>query len=55
MNNIKYLEVTLIKQVKELYDESFQTLRKEIEHDMFMDEHSKNSHPKHKLSPDSMQ
>jgi hypothetical protein len=30
-NNIKYLGVTLIKQVKDLYDKSFKSLKKEIE------------------------
>ena len=29
-NNIKYLEVTLTKQVKDLYDQNFKSLRKEI-------------------------
>jgi hypothetical protein len=32
-NNIKYLGVTLTKQVKELYDENFKSLKKEIEED----------------------
>jgi len=30
-NNIKYLGVTLIKQVKDLYDENFKSLKNEIE------------------------
>jgi hypothetical protein len=30
-NNIKYLDVTLIKQVKDLYDKNFKSLKKEIE------------------------
>jgi hypothetical protein len=30
-NNIKYLDVTLTKQVKDLYDKNFKSLRKEIE------------------------
>ena len=29
-NNIKYLEVTLTKQVKDLYDNSFKSLKKKI-------------------------
>ena len=29
-NNIKYLGVTLTKQVKDLYDKNFRTLKKEI-------------------------
>jgi hypothetical protein len=32
-NNIKYLGVTLNKQVKDLYNENFKSLRKEIEED----------------------
>jgi hypothetical protein len=31
MNNIKYLGVTLTKQVKDLYDKNFKFLKKEIE------------------------
>ena len=31
--NIKYLGVTLIKQVKDLYDKTFTSLKKEIEED----------------------
>jgi hypothetical protein len=31
MNNIKYLGVTLTKQVKDLYDKNFKSLKKEIE------------------------
>jgi hypothetical protein len=30
-NNIKYLGVTLTKQVKDLYDKNFQSMKKEIE------------------------
>jgi hypothetical protein len=30
-NNIKYLGVTLTKQVKDLYDKNFKSLKKEIE------------------------
>ena len=33
-NNIKYLGVTLTKQVKELYDKNFKSLKKEIEEDL---------------------
>ena len=33
-NNIKYLGVTLSKQVKDLYDNSFKSLTKEIEQDL---------------------
>jgi hypothetical protein len=33
-NNIKYLGVTLIKQVKNLYDENFKCLKKEIKEDL---------------------
>ena len=29
-NNIKYLDVTLFKQVKDLYDKNFKSLMKEI-------------------------
>jgi hypothetical protein len=32
-NNIKYLGVTLIKQVKDLYDKNFKSLKKIIEED----------------------
>ena len=32
-NNIKYLGVTLTKQVEDLYDKNFKSLRKEIEED----------------------
>jgi len=32
-NNIKYLSVTLTKQVKDLYDKNFKPLKKEIEED----------------------
>jgi hypothetical protein len=30
MNNIKYLHVTLTKQVKDLYDRNFNSLKKEM-------------------------
>ena len=30
-NNVKYLGVTLTKQVKDLYDKNFKSLKKEIE------------------------
>ena len=33
-NNIKYLGVTLTKQVKDLYDKNFRSLKKEIEEDL---------------------
>jgi hypothetical protein len=33
-NNIKYLGVTLTKEVKDLYDQNFKTLKKEIEKDL---------------------
>ena len=33
-NHIKYLGVTLIKQVKDLYDKNFKSLKKEIEEDL---------------------
>ena len=33
-NNMKYLGVTLIKQVKYLYDKNFKSLKKEIEEDL---------------------
>jgi hypothetical protein len=33
-NNIKYLGVTLIKEVRDLYDKKFKSLRKEIEEDL---------------------
>ena len=32
-NNIRYLGVTLTKQVKDLYDKNFKSLKKEIEED----------------------
>jgi hypothetical protein len=32
-NNIQYVGVTLTKQVKDLYDKNFQTVKKEIEED----------------------
>jgi hypothetical protein len=34
MNNIKYLGVTLTKQVKDLYDKNFKSLKKVIEEDI---------------------
>jgi hypothetical protein len=33
-NNIKYLGVTLTKQVKDLYDKKFKSLKKEIKEDL---------------------
>jgi hypothetical protein len=33
-NNIKYLGVTLTKEVKELHDKNFKSLKKEIEEDL---------------------
>jgi ribosomal protein S13 len=33
-NNIKYLGVTLTKQVKDLYNKNFRSLKKEIEEDI---------------------
>ena len=33
-NNIKYLGVTLTKEVKDLYDKNFKSLKKEIEEDL---------------------
>jgi hypothetical protein len=33
-NNIKYLGVTPTKQVKDLYDKNFKSLKKEIEEDL---------------------
>ena len=33
-DNIKYLGVTLTKQVKDLYDKNFRSLKKEIEEDL---------------------
>ena len=33
-NNVKYLGVTLTKQVKDLYDKNFKSLKKEIEEDI---------------------
>ena len=33
-NNIKYLRVTLTKQLKDLYDKTFRSLQKEIEEDL---------------------
>jgi hypothetical protein len=33
-NNIKYLGVTLAKEVKDLYDNNFKSLKKEIKHDL---------------------
>jgi hypothetical protein len=34
INNIKYLGVTLTKEVKDLYDKNFKSLKKEIEEDL---------------------
>ena len=34
INNIKYLGVTLTKEVKDLYDKNFKSLKKEIEDDL---------------------
>ena len=33
-NNVKYLGVTLTKEVKDLYDKNFKSLEKEIEEDL---------------------
>jgi hypothetical protein len=33
-NNLKYLGVTLTKQVKDLYDKNFKSLKKDIEEDL---------------------
>jgi hypothetical protein len=33
-NNIKYLGVTLTKEMKDLYDKNFKSLKKEIEEDL---------------------
>ena len=33
-NNIKYLSMTLTRQVKDLYDKNFKSLKKEIEGDL---------------------
>ena len=33
-NNIKYLAVTLTKQMKDLYNNNFKSLKKEIEEDL---------------------
>ena len=33
-NNIKYLSVTLTKEVKDLYDRNFKSLKKEIAEDL---------------------
>jgi hypothetical protein len=33
-NNIKYLGVTLTKEVKDLYDKNFRSLKKEIKEDL---------------------
>jgi hypothetical protein len=33
-NNVKYLGVTLTKEVKDLYDKNFKFLKKEIEEDL---------------------
>jgi hypothetical protein len=34
INNIKYLGVTLTKQVKDLHDKNFKSLKEEIEEDL---------------------
>jgi hypothetical protein len=34
INNIKYLRVTLTKEMKDLYDKNFKSLKKEIEEDL---------------------
>jgi hypothetical protein len=34
INNIKYLGVTLTKEMKDLYDKNFKSLKKEIEEDL---------------------
>jgi hypothetical protein len=34
INNIKYLGVTLTKEVKDLYDKNIKSLKKEIEEDL---------------------
>ena len=34
INNIKYLWITLTKQVKDLYDKNFKSLKKEIKEDL---------------------
>ena len=33
-NNIKYLDLTLTKEMKDLYDKNFKSLKKEIEEDL---------------------
>ena len=33
-NNIKYLDMTLTKEVKDLYDKNFKSLKKEIKGDL---------------------
>jgi hypothetical protein len=33
INNIKYLKVTLMKQVRDLYDKNFKLLKKDIKED----------------------
>jgi hypothetical protein len=33
-NNIKYLDVTLTKEVKDLYDKNFKSLKKDIKGDL---------------------
>ena len=40
-NSIKYLGVTLTKEVKDLFDKNFKCLKKEIKED----QHSKNGNP----------
>jgi len=33
-NNVKFIGVTITKQVKDLYDKTFKSLKKEIEEDL---------------------
>ena len=49
-NNVKYLRITLTKQVKDLYDKNFKSLKKEIE-----DIRTWNGHLTKKQSTGSMQ
>jgi hypothetical protein len=44
-NNVKYLGVTLTKEVKDLYDKNFRSLKKEIKEDLLI---SMNSIPSKK-------
>ena len=34
INNIKYLDVALTKEVKDMYDKNFKSLKKEIKEDL---------------------